>query len=134
MKAIEAIKQAINNGASAYRIGKKRQCAAAAQFALRLGFSLPDQYWTLLSFADGLILKDRVWFSFLESVDCLILFQTEWIENNNFWPLSDDGCGNYYCVPPDGTVVFIDTMESCLVPTRVFASTIDDFLLDILQQ
>ncbi len=132
MQAIEEIKQAINNGAPVYRMGKKRQREAAARFALRLGFSLPDPYWVLLSFADGLILKDRVWFSFLESVDRLILFQTEWLEQNKFWPLSDDGCGNYYCLLPDGLVVFWDDMEKRA--TQVIAPTIDDFLLYLLRQ
>lgn len=59
MKSIEGIQHALSQGAQVERIGKPSRIEYQARFARRLRFELPEQYWSLLRFADGLMNDDQ---------------------------------------------------------------------------
>ena len=132
MRRIETIRQLINDGIEVKGFAKQRNLESAKRFTKFLGFNLPADYFQLLRFSDGLILDGVVcWYGFLESIERLIIFQDEWM--GAYWPISDDGCGNYYCINRNNDVVFFDTLKSSTEPSEFVGVRLDEYLDSIVR-
>jgi cell wall assembly regulator SMI1 len=134
---IGALRQAVQDfDREGVRLGDAGSEGAVRWLSQKLGFSLPTTYLRLLAAHDGAVLADPVYFGLLDSVKTLLLYRRQWADPPRFWPLSGDGCGNYYCLDvtrsdgADAPVLFFETIESSDEPTAQVAPSIYTFVLD----
>ena len=132
---IQDLRRAIQDyGSEHSQLGPVADAAAASWQVSKYGFSLPDEYFEFVATHDGAVLLDPVYFSMAESLRFLAIYRHDWAEPPRFWPVSTDGCGNYYCLDvrdsseSPGQVVFIDTMEAPAEPSRVVAASFIEFV------
>ena len=115
-------------------LGKPIDRGAVRWLATKLGFALPSAYIDLLATHDGATIVDPVYFSFMASLDVLVIHRREWADPARFWPLTGDGSGNYHCLDltrsngSDSPVVCFDAMTSWEEPESQSAATLAEFL------
>lgn len=105
-------------------------------FADRLGWSWPTSYVEVLSRHDGVLVQDANVYGFLESIDHFVnILHGSWHRPNGYWPVGNDGCGNYYALfmaqPPrsdDSPVMFFEMIESQEQPSRTVAANYPEFV------
>lgn len=136
-QAIHAIRYVVQEHGNAHTIiGQHAKTDDIVWLTGLLGMPIPPLYLQILSTHDGVHVIDRELYSLRESFDSLMLFRDEWLGSTQFWPVADDGCGNYYVLltqqksnTGESPVAFLDHEISLTEPEFLVASSYAHFCL-----
>lgn len=95
-----------------------------------LDLQMPPSYLRILYKHDGMHTRDSELYTLRESFDVLMTYRQYWFRSTGFWPVSGDGCGNYYVLrnllkseDAESPVAFLDHEQSFTEPAYYVASS-----------
>lgn len=99
MEAIRAIQHVVqDHGDKDTRLGSEASLNGMVWFGRLLGWTWPPTYLKILAMYDGVLVQDAWLYSFKETMDTFLFLQDRWHRPDGFWPVGNDGCGNYYAL------------------------------------
>lgn len=115
--AIAKIRDAIQGCTEThFLLGKPADLDQIGWFGALLSYSWPESYLSVLDEYDGVTVDGATIFSFIQSIEILLIFR-ERFTSKRYWPVGSDGCGNYFVLSigqtQDGEcpVLFLDAAE-----------------------
>lgn len=140
--AVLAIRHVVqDHGDEHTRIGSPAELDGVAWFGRLLGWEWPCSYLAVLEKHDGVHVRHADLYSFLESIEVFLIFHDRWHKPLGFWPVSSDGCGNYYALSLDERdpagecpVVFFEIINSSEEPLKQVADSYTAFVVRHLAQ
>jgi len=106
-------------------LGKPADLDQIAWFGTLLSYSWPESYLSVLDKHDGVKVDGAIIFSFIQSIEILLIFR-ERFTSKRYWPVGSDGCGNYFVLSigqtQDGEcpVLFLDAAEDYTADGEAF--------------
>jgi hypothetical protein len=140
--AVRAIRHVLQeHGDEGTRIGGPANPEAIRWFGQLLGWVWPGSYVEVLSHHDGVVVQDAIVLRFLDSIERFLIFRAAWHRPDGFWPVADDGCGNYFALAlgrrdtgGECPVVFFEVMANVQEPAYTVAENYTRFLRDYMRR
>jgi hypothetical protein len=141
-EALSAIRHAVqDHGDSDTFLGSPVALYDMIWFGRILGWEWPRSYTDVLCKHNGTRVQDAIAFSFIESIECFLSYHDEWHRPDGYWPVSSDGCGNYYCLvmgrndqSGECPVVFFEMISSTDQPQSTVAPNYAGFILKLMKE
>jgi hypothetical protein len=137
--AVSAIRHVVQEHGDEHTVlGAAADAAPIQWFGELLGWQWPHSYLVVLAKHDGVMVQDAIVHSFLKSFECFLVHHDRWYKPRHFWPVAEDGCGNYWvlCLRQSKAnnecpVAFLDHESDggYLHPEHIAAETYADFVI-----